>query len=119
MITEKFGSRLRKLRKEKGLTQTQLGDKVGLSKKSISYYEKSDSPPSTHLKEIAIALNVSTDELLGLKEIQKNKLSIDTNIIKKVKLIQSLPIKDQKAIFRLINSIANKNNSKEKVNAGI
>ena len=35
-----FGEKIRALRLEKGLTQTQLADKIGLVKGSISAYEQ-------------------------------------------------------------------------------
>lgn len=41
-----FGKRLRQARLEKGLTQTQLGDSVSLSQKTISGYEKGLREPN-------------------------------------------------------------------------
>lgn len=61
-----FGENLRKLRTERGLTQKELGDRVGLSKAVVSKYENSLGYPSLDmLIKIAAFFGVSTDYLLG------------------------------------------------------
>ena len=61
-----FGENLRKLRTERGLTQKELGDRVGLSKAAVSKYENSLGYPSLDmLIKIAAFFGVSTDYLLG------------------------------------------------------
>ena len=62
-----FGETLKKLRKNKNLTQSQLGEKIGVAKSVVSYYENGDRYPSPEiLIKIAHTFNVSTDYLLGL-----------------------------------------------------
>ena len=64
-----FGKRLAHFRKARGLTQTELGNKIGVSKRVLSYYERKASYPPAHLLiPIAKALRISVDELLGLKK---------------------------------------------------
>src|SRR3990172_3130834 len=71
---EDFRNRLTALRKEQGLTQTQLGEKVGVSCRVIAYYEGETVYPPAHLIEpLAKALNISTDELLGVKAIKQQR----------------------------------------------
>lgn len=62
-----FGERLRKLRTEKGITQLQLGQKIGVSDRVIGYYESDDRFPKDDeiLKRLADYFNVSLDDLLG------------------------------------------------------
>ena len=61
-----FGENLRKLRTERGLTQKELGDRVGLSKAVVSKYENSLGYPSLDmLIKISAFFGVSTDYLLG------------------------------------------------------
>lgn len=61
-----FGTRLRELRKNKNLTQQELGDIVHVSKVSISGYERGErSPDRETLTHLADYFNVSTDYLLG------------------------------------------------------
>jgi len=58
------------LRCEKNITQKQLGDAVGVSLFTVSGWETKDREPDYDmLVKIALYLNVSTDELLGIKEL--------------------------------------------------
>ena len=62
-----FGKRLRTLRKEKKLTQKQLGKMIGVQDSVISFYELGDRMPSPEiLVRLATVLHVSTDYLMGL-----------------------------------------------------
>lgn len=62
-----FGENLRKLRKGRGMTQSELGGQVGLSKAVISKYETGLGYPSFDvLIRIAQYFGVSTDYLLGV-----------------------------------------------------
>ena len=62
-----FGERLREIRKQCNLTQTELADRIKLSTANISKYEKGALEPSLDtLIAISSALNVSIDYLLGI-----------------------------------------------------
>ncbi len=66
---ELFATRVKELRKQKRLSQTELGEVLGLTHKSISTIE-SGVRGTTIEKLILLAkfFNVSTDYLLGLKD---------------------------------------------------
>lgn len=62
--------RLRLARKSKKLTQEELAKKVNTKKTTISNYETGYSSPSNEiLADLANALDVDTDYLLGLSDI--------------------------------------------------
>lgn len=62
-----FGENLKKLRKGRGMTQSELGGKIGLSKAVISKYETGLGYPSFDvLIRIAKFFGVTTDYLLGV-----------------------------------------------------
>lgn len=62
-----IGARLRMLRKEQGITQSQLAQALSVTKFTISAYENGRSEPDDEIKlRIARLLNVSLDYLLGL-----------------------------------------------------
>lgn len=66
---EKFTQRLTELRKENGLTQQQLAEKVGTTNDSIYSWEKGRSQPSIEMIcALCRALGVSADYLLCLVE---------------------------------------------------
>ncbi len=61
----KYGEVIRRLRKEKELTQEQLGEKAGLDPKSIIQIEAGKRNPTIKtLQKIASALDVSISKLL-------------------------------------------------------
>jgi repressor LexA len=62
-----FGSRLKELRIERGMTQKELGDKLNISDRVIGYYESEDRFPKDEktLKELSDIFDVSIDYLLG------------------------------------------------------
>lgn len=61
-----FGDRLRQLRKEFNLTQTQLADKISLSKANVSKYESNSIEPNLQtLRLLSKFFGVSIDYLLG------------------------------------------------------
>ena len=67
-----IGSKLKKLRTEKGLTQSELGKKASVSYIQIGRYEKNTSKPSSKvIKKLADALDVSTDYFLEDLETKK------------------------------------------------
>lgn len=76
---ENFAKRLAKLRKEKGYTQSELADKIGVSNKSVSRWETGEGYPDISvLVDLAEALDVSVDALLrddlGYHDIEKKDI---------------------------------------------
>ena len=66
-----FGMRLKELRKQNGLTQQQLAERIGVTKSVISFYELKERAPSPDvLAKLSYIFHVSTDYLLG---IERNK----------------------------------------------
>ena len=66
-LLKTIGDRLRKARTAKGLTQEQLAEAVGVQPETISRYERGTIPLSlTQLFEVAAALDVGVEALLGL-----------------------------------------------------
>jgi transcriptional regulator with XRE-family HTH domain len=106
-----FGKRLVALRKVHGLTQVQLAQVIGTTQRAISYYETQASyPPAPVVADLARGLRVSTDELLGLKTppkaLRQQPDPETRRLWKKFQLVAALPEKDQRAVIRLVNSLA-------------
>ena len=84
-----FGKRLKDLRKQYGLTQKQLAERIGVTKSVVSFYELRERTPSPEvLIKLSYIFHVSTDYLLG---IERNKTidvsALDDEDIKAVQLI--------------------------------
>lgn len=74
-----LSDRIFQLRKEAGLTQTELGEKFGLVKSAISHYERGQSIPSDRIKkEMCRFFGVSMDYLLGLSDDRNAGTSLAT-----------------------------------------
>lgn len=60
-----FSEKLRELRKNSGLSQEELAEKIGVSRRSLIYYEQGRSYPSRPetVKAIADVFGITTDEL--------------------------------------------------------
>ena len=103
---------LRNLRRKKGYTQSQLAELSGVSRRIVVHYENYvRKPVYENVQKMADALGVSIDELIGKTESRKAKKQDDASykIMKKVRIIEKLPLRDQNMIFNLITSLAKKN----------
>ena len=89
-----LGENILKLRKKSGLSQEQLGEKVNVTRQTISNWELNETTPNPEqLKLLSKALNVSIDELLDndIKVVIETKVNeIDINIVKNNNLLKIL-----------------------------
>lgn len=70
-----IGNRIRKYRKELGISQKQLAEKIGVSNGRVSNWEQGiNRPDADMLAGICSALKVSPSSLLGVK-LSKDELS--------------------------------------------
>lgn len=66
-----LGKHLAELRQAAGLTQMQLADKLGVHHSNIAFWELTGTPPRGEvLPQMARALGVSVDELLGAAPVK-------------------------------------------------
>ena len=66
MDTKKIGMFLKQLRNENGMTQEQLGEKLGVSNKTVSRWETGNyMPPVEYLKILSDIYRISINEILG------------------------------------------------------
>lgn len=87
-----FNDNLRRIRKEKKITQEQLAEFVGVSPQAVSKWETNSFPDASLLPKIAEKLEVSIDELFGLKS---ENISIYDRILEHIK---SVPAEKRKAL---------------------
>lgn len=89
-----FGIRLAKLREKKRLSQSQLAERLGITKSMVSAYENSARKPSyAVLLRIAGMFNVSLDYLLGMENqvifrtdgLSESQIAIIMDIIEEFK----------------------------------
>ncbi len=69
-----LSDQIRKYRKEKGLSQDELAEKLGVSRQSISLWENGQTQPTIeNILALARIFNVSTDAILGNTEEVKSQ----------------------------------------------
>jgi transcriptional regulator with XRE-family HTH domain len=106
---EGFGPRLAEIRKSRALTQAELGERVGLSNRMIAHYEREDAqPPGPILPELARALGVSTDELLGVVPVEEETSPKTARLLKRLRRVEKLPAADQRAVLTLVDALLEK-----------
>lgn len=68
MNSTTFGENLSYWRKQRGMTQEQLAQKLMVTPQAVSKWEKGSYPDGSLLPKLSLTLNVSLDVLFGLKE---------------------------------------------------
>jgi transcriptional regulator with XRE-family HTH domain len=106
-----FGKRLVALRRARGFTQIQLAKAMGTTQRAISYYEiEAEFPTAPALIALAHVLRVTTDELLGIKSAKLDRQGPEEQRLwRRFRRMASLPQRDQRAVIRLIHSLAASN----------
>ena len=105
---------IRRLRKNRGLTQVQLAEELGTIQKVITDYETGKTkPPSERLLNIAKFFDVTVDELLGAGELSTAKPHKNNNhrhgnsrSAKLVQLFDKLNADEQRMTLKQIRALA-------------
>jgi transcriptional regulator with XRE-family HTH domain len=114
--TEGFGERLAKLRKAAGYTQTEFAKDVGVTQRMVAYYEAPTAQPPAHLMpQMAQALGVSTDVLLGLAEPRRPKKIATNRLERRLMEIEKLDPKAKRQITQLLDSFIEGQKLKQRV----
>jgi len=99
-----IGKRLARIRKQKGLTQKTLAEKMGLIQALVSAYELGKIRLNAEMViRFAKALEVSADEILGLKDNGGGKENPSLRLIRRINRIESLPPVRQKTVLKAID----------------
>ena len=86
-----FAKNISDLRKSRGLTQTELAEKLNYSDKSVSKWERGESIPDVaSVKGIADYFGVSVDYLLEEEHDEKPSIAVSPRVIKNRRIISLL-----------------------------
>lgn len=100
-----MGAKIKNLREKAGMTQTELADKLGLSKSVISAYEKGIRNPSYKiLPLLAETFNVTELYFFEKGEWQNQPITID---------ISDLNKDQQRIVISLVNEFKESNKSNQ------
>lgn len=91
MNNKKIGKLIADLRKKQGLTQQDLGDKVGVGFRAVSKWERGMTLPDISIiNELSKILGITSDELLNGELNKKNKSETKKPIPTKIKITISI-----------------------------
>jgi len=115
-IATGLGERIRRLRKERGWTQTDLAERAGCSRRAIVYYERDGKyPPAPILAAMAGAFGLDINAFMSPDEPQRRAKSDDPDLFndpddrrlwRKFRVLRTLPERDQVAVLRMLDSIS-------------
>jgi len=102
----KMNERIKKIRKQKGLSQIELGECIGVSQQVITNYERGLREPNLEtLLKIAGALDVTLETLIGEKPIKPDDLT-SRALQKRFEQIKRLPPEKQKAFMTFVDALS-------------
>ncbi|WP_295579839.1 helix-turn-helix domain-containing protein [uncultured Oscillibacter sp.] len=102
-----LGMMIAELRKEHGMTQIQLAEKMGVTDKAVSKWERDLSCPDINaLPHLAALFNISVDELMQLKKDasapRKRRKELIDLILKAVALAMGIAV----VVLSVLNKLA-------------
>jgi transcriptional regulator with XRE-family HTH domain len=101
---------LKRLRKKRGWSQTQLAEQIGSHLSHINRIETGKYNPSLDVvQKLAAAFDVTIDYLVSDTDEDFKEVRIeDKNLMERIKLIDSLEQDDKTALIRVIDSMLTK-----------
>jgi transcriptional regulator with XRE-family HTH domain len=101
-----FGKRVATARESAGLTQTQLGEKLGLSQRAIAHWERGTTAlRPDQLEALAKAINVSTDELVSGKGSRPAETGPKGKARLVFEAVSRLPRRQQQKIVEVVEAL--------------
>ncbi len=96
-----IGEHIMIIRKQKGLSQGQLGKKIGTSGDIIGRYERGMISPSIDvIIKISDVLEVSIDFLVG-----KTNLKLDSKTMRRLEDIENLRDEEKEQLFKVLDAL--------------
>ncbi len=105
-----FSTRFLQLRKQHGLTQPQMADKVGIHLTQVRRYESAEAQPSLDiLKRIAVTFNVSADWLI----FEEGEREPQDELKLKFEAVKQMDEEEQKSVVSIIDAMLLKHQAKQ------
>jgi transcriptional regulator with XRE-family HTH domain len=113
IINMTVGEKIKKLRRERGWSQGELGEKVGMPAQNISRYEKNKAAPrESTLAVFAEAFGLPVSEFTSLAA-PLDVPNLDPEIAELMRLIPTLEENDQFVIKRVLKALINEKKVKK------
>jgi len=101
-----IGARVAALRARAGLTQGDVAERLGMSQRLLSYYEREASDiPASMLVPLADVLGVGVHELLGISESGSRKPGPKGYLQERFEAVREMPRKDQQFVVKFLDQV--------------
>jgi transcriptional regulator with XRE-family HTH domain len=103
---ETIGQRVARLRKERGFTQTELAERIGIVQTLVTDYECDRLRLSAEMAiRFAQGLDVSMDELLKPETAKQRRTKPSRKVLRRLEQIESLPSHQQQTVLKTIDTM--------------
>lgn len=92
--------RLRELRENKGLSQSEVAKFLGISRPAYVKYETGNSRPVRKLKELCVLFNVSSDYILGTEGDEQPVQKYSADEEKLINIYRQLDDRGKQSVLR-------------------
>jgi transcriptional regulator with XRE-family HTH domain len=104
--TKTLGERIARLRKERGYSQVELAERIGILQALVSDYETGKLRLTAEMAlRFALALEVSTDDLLRPKSAKPLAKKPSRKVLRRLESIESLPSHQQQTVLKTIDTM--------------
>ena len=117
-VIDSFGERLAQMRKAAGYTQVEFAAEIGITQRRVAYYEAPDAQPPAHLlPQMAQALGVGTDVLLGMSAPRPVKKVAASRLERRLIEIEKLDARAKRQITQILDTFLEREKLKQRVRA--
>ena len=104
-----FGKRLQEIRKRRGLSQTEVAERLGIHQSLISQYERGYLRLNGALiVRLAAVLQTTPDQILGLADVKDQDTPRDRRFLRRLKRMEKLSPHDKKLLLGTIDAFLSK-----------
>jgi transcriptional regulator with XRE-family HTH domain len=101
---KEIGQRLKRIRLQRGLTQVEIAEKLGITQGVVSEYER--GAVRLHgalLAAFAKALKASPNEILGFEKLQDDSILKDRSFLRRLQRIDTLSKGEKQAVLKTLD----------------
>lgn len=103
---ETLGQRVARLRKERGYTQVELAERMGLVQALVSDYERGKLRLSAEMAiRFALALEISTEDLLRPNGSKPLRHKPSRRVLRRMEKIEALPPRRQYFVLKALDAL--------------
>ncbi len=106
-----IGEQILKFRKEKGLTQRELGELIGVSSSAVSQWESGGTPDISLLPALSDVLGVTVDALFGRCEVRREDMAETVrkyiaSLPEEKRMEQTVSLMRETAVYACLDNVA-------------